>query len=244
MLSPKPWKMERVVWLMAALLASVSLGTLVVQGYQWALSKDDLKGQPSLLIMLVGTLTFHGVALVLVGVFLREHQITWRGAFGFNAPRRGRAILLAVFTCIIVLPIAWSLGELSQLVLLRLGRNPVAQQSVQALQTAASTYQQIYFGLVAVFLAPFVEEIVFRGIIYPSIKQMGYPTAALWATSLLFAFTHANLMTFVPLTVLAVILTFLYETTDNLLAPIVAHALFNATNFAWLLQQAPPGSGG
>ena len=39
----------------------------------------------------------------------------------------------------------------------------------------------------------------------------------------------------VPLAVLALMLTALYERTDNLLAPITAHVLFNALNFAMLL---------
>jgi membrane protease YdiL (CAAX protease family) len=42
-------------------------------------------------------------------------------------------------------------------------------------------------------------------------------------------------MTFVPLTVLAFTLIWLYERTDNLLAPILTHSLFNTTNFVWLL---------
>ena len=37
-----------------------------------------------------------------------------------------------------------------------------------------------------------------------------------------------NAPTFVPLFVFALALTWLYERTDNLLAPITAHALFNA----------------
>jgi membrane protease YdiL (CAAX protease family) len=44
-------------------------------------------------------------------------------------------------------------------------------------------------------------------------------------------------MTFVPLTILAVALTLLYEATDTLVAPIVTHSLFNAANFYWLLWQ-------
>ena len=43
-----------------------------------------------------------------------------------------------------------------------------------------------------------------------------------------------NAATFLPLAVLALLLTMLYERTDNLLAPISAHALFNALNFATL----------
>jgi membrane protease YdiL (CAAX protease family) len=42
-------------------------------------------------------------------------------------------------------------------------------------------------------------------------------------------------VTFVPLVVLALVLTALYERTDNLLAPVAAHVLFNALNFAELL---------
>jgi hypothetical protein len=75
---------------------------------------------------------------------------------------------------------------------------------------------------------------LFRGILYPAIKQAGFPRIALWSTVLLFAAVHLNAVTFLPLAVLALILTALYERTDNLLAPITAHALFNALNFVAL----------
>jgi membrane protease YdiL (CAAX protease family) len=44
-------------------------------------------------------------------------------------------------------------------------------------------------------------------------------------------------MNFLPLFVLALVLTVLYEKTNNLLAPIAAHSAFNAVNFAMLLLQ-------
>ena len=40
---------------------------------------------------------------------------------------------------------------------------------------------------------------------------------------------------FIPLFVLALALTWLYEKTGSLLAPIVAHSLFNAANLALLI---------
>ena len=70
---------------------------------------------------------------------------------------------------------------------------------------------------------PLVEEVLFRGILYPSVKQLGYPRLALWGTSLFFGLIHSNLMTFVPLTVLSLLLVWLYERTGNLLAPILTH---------------------
>lgn len=237
MLPEKPWKPHRVLWLFCALLACVSLGMLVVQGYASALKRDDNNPEVNLGVMLMGTLMFHGVAIVLVTGFLREHKITWREAFGFASPRLARALGLAIIAAAIVLPIAWSLGEVSRRLLEAVKIGAEAQQSVRALQNAASLDQQIYFAIVAILFAPFVEEVVFRGILYPTIRQQGYRQAALWGSSMLFALTHLNLMTFVPLAFLGVILAMLYETTRNLFAPILAHALFNAANYAWLLYQ-------
>ena len=87
-------------------------------------------------------------------------------------------------------------------------------------------------GLIAVLIAPIGEELLFRGIIYPTIKRLGYRQLALWTNVLLFAAIHANLPIILPLIVLALALTWLYEKTGNLLAPIAAHATFNALQFA------------
>ena len=111
---------------------------------------------------------------------------------------------------------------------------PEEQLPIRVLRASLSLGGRIALGAAAILLAPVAEEILFRGILYPAIKQAGYPRLALWGAALLFAAVHANLVTFVPLTVLALVLTALYERTNNLLAPIVAHALFNALNFVTL----------
>ena len=86
-------------------------------------------------------------------------------------------------------------------------------------------------------IAPVAEEFIFRGMLFPFIRQLGYPKLAWFGVSFLFALIHTNVPTFVPLFVLALALTWLYERTDNLLAPITAHALFNAANYIVLLWQ-------
>jgi membrane protease YdiL (CAAX protease family) len=185
----------------------------------------------------IGTLSFHGVALVLIRGFLREHELSWTEAFGLLTPRVGKALLLAVVVAFAVLPIAWSLGQLSAQVMNFLNLDPVVQGPVQLLETAASIPMKLLIGILAIVVAPCVEELVFRGLIYPTLKQHGFPRVALWGTSLLFAAIHSNLMTLLPLTFLAVVLTLLYETTDNLLAPILTHSVFNFVNFLWVLGQ-------
>jgi membrane protease YdiL (CAAX protease family) len=102
---------------------------------------------------------------------------------------------------------------------------------------ATSIQQLIVHGIAAIIFAPIVEEIIFRGVLYPAVKHYAGQRMALWGVSLLFALTHMNLTALIALTVLGIILTFLYETTRNLVAPIVAHSLFNAVNFAYMVFQ-------
>jgi membrane protease YdiL (CAAX protease family) len=243
MLSWKPWNPERVVWLLIAFIASNILGMIVVRGYSSALSKEEVDQPVNVLIMLAGTLTYQGATLVMIGVFLRIHRLNWSEAFGFKAPRLARTLGLAALAAALVIPLAMALGEVARRILEGAGRSPQVQESVKALQTTDSFEQQVYFGIITVIVAPFVEEVLFRGILYPTVKQFGFPRFAVWSTSILFAMFHVNAMAFVPLVFMAVILTLLYETTGNLLAPIVTHALFNATNLALLLRQmSQPGS--
>ena len=181
--------------------------------------------------------------MLLVWRFLREHDSTWDQGFGWRN-RPGHALLLGVAIGCVYLPIGWGLqwgcAELiSRLPQLHLQAKE--QEAVMTLQSAATGIDWISTGLIIIFLVPPAEELLFRGILYPAVKQRGYPSLALWMTALLFAGIHFNVVSFVPLTLLALVLTLLYERTNNLLAPIAVHALFNAVNLGklfWLQHQA------
>jgi hypothetical protein len=232
----KPWPLEffmrRLVMFLTFLYAGLALGA-------WAQHLLGTAAERSVLNMVIVTLCFQGAALVLISRFLREHQVGWGGAFGFGKPGQGRALLLGMIAAFIFLPIGWGLQMASAQLMTRIQIKPVAQQAVQALQDAEVWPDRIFLGVVAILLAPVAEEMLFRGILYPAIKQAGYPRVALWGTALLFAATHHNAPTFLPLTLLAIVLALLYEKTNNLLAPIVTHSLFNAMNFLvlYLVQQ-------
>ena len=178
--------------------------------------------------------SFQGATFFLAALLCRSQQMTWNEAFGFsNQPLR--ALSIASFVAVGTLVGAMILGAIASAVMLQLGMKPEAQQAVQMLQATESVWQRLFYGLVAILVAPAAEEILFRGLVYPSIKQMGFPRFALWGTSLIFAATHANAMALVPLTFVALMFTLLYEKTNNLLAPILAHSFFNAVNFGILI---------
>ena len=184
--------------------------------------------------ILLGTLGFQGVTWILIPRFLRYHQIGWQEAFGLRAPQRRRTLLVAGLMVIIILPAVWGLQFISGKVLAHFGWPPGEQMAVTLLTDVKSWWMRIYLCTFAVVLAPVAEEFIFRGMLYPFVKRLGHPRLALVGVSLAFALIHDDAATFVPLFVLAVILTWLYERSDSLLAPIAAHAVFNLINLAVL----------
>ena len=229
-LSEKPFRPESVLLLLFWLFFFLLLGTGLLS--MWPEPDPEQRGFAR---FAAGNIAFHGVALAVVLASLRAQRLTLSDAFGFRNGGPGRMAGFGVVMGLVALPAALGLNQLSIWCLNTMGIEVKIQDAVQAVQAADSLPKQVWLGVVAIGMAPVVEEILFRGILYPSIKQAGYPRTALWGTSLFFAVTHANLMTFVPLTFLAVVLTWLYERTDNLVAPIGAHATFNAVNFAFLI---------
>ena len=231
----KPWTLEtfprRLLALMVCAYGGLFLG-------MWVQRASGVSGaEASTWRMSLSTLSFQGAGLVLVVRFLREHQTSWAEGFGFLNQWR-QAVLLGLLAAVIFLPVGWGLQQASALVMTHLPHwkmQPQEQLPIHALRVSMSWGGRLALGAAAVLLAPVAEEVLFRGILYPAIKQLGHPRLALWGTSLLFAAIHMNAVTFVPLAALALVLTVLYERTNNLLAPITAHVLFNALNFAALL---------
>mgnify|MGYP002382398304 CR=1 FL=1 len=82
---------------------------------------------------------------------------------------------------------------------------------------------RLVIALFAVVLAPVVEELVFRGILFPALRDAGWPRAAMAVASLGFGLIHGNAAAFLPLSALGGFLAWLYLRTGNLWAPILAH---------------------
>lgn len=183
--------------------------------------------------MVISGLSFQGAALVLIGRFLREHGSSWGQGFGLGNAR-WRAVGVGLLTALAVLPVAWLIQLATMAWLAHLKMEADVQTAVQVLRSAPTWVARLPMGIVAVVLAPPAEEALFRGVLYPAIKQAGFPRLAWWGSAVLFAAIHWNLPSFLPLVLLALVLVWLYEKTGNLLAPITAHALFNALNFVAL----------
>ena len=223
--------MEPLLQLLIRLVMSFAVGALAASLVRRWLGSQAM--EDALLPLIISIVCLHGAALVVIALFVRDQETGWAEAFGFKN-QTGWAVLLGICVGIIVLPICWWLQSAMAQGLSQLGFDVAEQSAIRLLRDADAVWKQVVLGVFAVVIAPVAEELFFRGIAYPMLKQRVHPQFALWSTAVLFALIHGNVVIVVPLIVLAVALTLLYEWTDNLLACIVVHSLFNAANFGML----------
>jgi len=237
MLEEKQWNMDAVVRLFLLVMISWGLGG-VAAGILNYFTSTLPKGQSNFWQIVIFAVFIQIPTLVWVALFLRQHNINWKDAFGWHKCEPATAAAYGILAGLLFFPAAMGLEAFSEYAMRLVSLKPEEQAAVQELQDPSlGVLQKVFFGVMTVVLAPVVEETLFRGILYPALKRLGRPRLALWLSSALFALAHINMVTFLPLMAFAFVLVYLYETYENLLAPIVAHAVFNAANFILLVFQ-------
>jgi membrane protease YdiL (CAAX protease family) len=230
MVSVKNWDREAAKLLGLGILASMLLGWSL-SGLAGSLLSSFKKPDIQLVQFIISTMSFQGVTMVMIWFFLKEQRVSWNDAFGFWKMPVWRSAMIGTIAAAFMLVGTIFLGWLADKLMRLAGMTPQARTAVEVVMNSSSVGRKVYYGLAAVVLVPPAEELLFRGLIYPSVKQSGHPLLAVWGTSLLFAAIHFNILAMIPLLFVALALTLLYEATDNLLVAIFAHSLFNLANF-------------
>jgi len=91
--------------------------------------------------------------------------------------------------------------------------------------------------VVVAVVAPFSEEIFFRGFLYSAFKKAWGINAGLFLSSLLFALAHMEIYSFIPIFLIGWILAYMFEKTRSLFPVIFLHAIYNLILILLLLGQ-------
>ncbi len=89
----------------------------------------------------------------------------------------------------------------------------------------APNYVYIPNYVLAVIIVPIAEEIFFRGYIYRALRNKYSYKLSIIICAVIFAIMHFRYREFIPLFVIGVIFTYMYEKSRNIYVPIVAHTL-------------------
>ena len=193
---------------------------------------------------------------LLVGVLANALQCL--GAIGFLRSRLAvdgmrtratfsRAVAEGTIGFILVVPIVFAAAAFlgAVLPLLGLPRAPeVSHETLEILRAKANAVFTWTTLTHVVVLVPLAEELLWRGLMQPSMRAVGLPPlAAICTTSALFAAIHwtsipadGRVTGLVMLVILSTALGVLRDRTGGILAPAIAHGLFNALNVAMVLR--------
>lgn len=224
----KSWRLENVLSATStvALAWFVSLASVSVLA---AMVRQRGAELPALVPLVVVALGFHGTILVATQRLVRREHRTWPEAFGLDS-NAGKAVGLALGTLLVVAPAIYGAHAGMGVLLRALGQEPASQSAIDLLVESRG-WARLAIGLFAVALAPAAEEVLFRGLFFTTLRDAGFPRLAWIGTAVVFGAIHANLAAFVPLSLFGGYLAWLYWRTGNLLAPVVAHAVFNTIPF-------------
>jgi len=163
------------------------------------------------------------------------------------SPRRSRAMdialgLGALFVCFWLLGVANAVN----LQFLRVWHvlpdtNPFLEVLQHELQGPGRLWVYALMFLAAVVVAAVAEEILFRGLLYNVLRRYLDRWTAAVGAALIFSFIHGVVSNLWSLFLLALVLTWLYERTGRLLAPIVLHAANNTIALVLVLMGVTQG---
>jgi membrane protease YdiL (CAAX protease family) len=214
------------------------IGMLLVPQFITLLNKAGLSVNP-LVVSVIGILAITTVIVwpTLFGVSFRDvreligFQIGGLARFMKNlviAPVVYLGSLVAFFTLIA----AYAVLLQSMDVEVSQGAHPI----VPILISSESSLTTVLIVILAVGVAPFVEEIMFRGALYTWMRSHLGILSSIVLSAFIFAAVHPQgLIGIAPLMIIGMVLALLREWRQSLVAPMVAHACFNAGTLVMVL---------
>ena len=206
-----------------SMLGVEGLAELGPEGLEQFLTSADFL-QRLVIAGLVASIALQGGILFTAWLFsVSKYRCGWR-ALGFRSFNRKRALLLVL----VVLGIGVLVNVLYELLIVYLGMEPPPAVPPEFTQGGFSL---VMLSLLAVLVAPFAEEIFFRGFIFSGIgNRYGYGWGAI-LSALIFALVHVltlwQLGVMVPIFLLGLLLAWLYMRTGSIWPCIFTHFAYN-----------------
>ncbi|MEO5754242.1 MAG: type II CAAX endopeptidase family protein [Chthoniobacterales bacterium] len=168
-----------------------------------------------------------GFSLAVVGILT---ALLWVRGFsvlslgGFSRLGFGRIVSTAAVLLFAAYPLLFAADGISRWFL---GEGAGKQQIVEMFTGSETLQQRILIIVLAVAIAPFAEEFIFRFFLYGVLKRYLGRWPGLVLNALLFGAVHVHLPSLGPLFVLGGCFTLAYEWSGSILVSMTMHALFN-----------------
>src|SRR5574344_1427053 len=119
---------------------------------------------------------------------------------------------------------------LTNLIMKVLDGTPILDNAMRLMENAFSaqnTLQGMIILLVIIIGAPFVEELLFRGVLFEELNRVVSTKTTIILTALIFALYHFNILQTPNTFFMGLILAYVYYNTRSIKAPIIVHLTNN-----------------
>jgi len=182
----------------------------------------------------IGYFAFVGIMTCGIIEWIRNRRVV--DLFGLRELSLPKIIVISILGGVASLLIcAWAVGEFSSQYLEGVFGELEVQEPVKMFQESKSIVHLSLSILMACIAAPVVEEFLFRGYMYGTLRRLTNPVFAAVIIGGLFAVVHGNLPALLPLWVFSILLCLAYEMTRCLWVPVGMHVFFNAANIVLML---------
>ena len=203
-----PWKpIDNWIGLFLLALIDVALLATALTGVSTKLAQSAIL----ILVQLVYLLP-----LVIVFAYRRVNPMSLGfGMFDWSTLGLGCGLLIVSYAIILA----------HNAILMFLG---VDTQGEQILQLFATLDSPVWFILVGVIFAPFVEELFFRGFLFQGFRQKYGWVGGAFLSSIIFGLAHLDLVALIPTSILGFLLAYMYHRSNSVWPGIILHVLVNA----------------
>ena len=178
--------------------------------------------------------TFHFIQLFLfitgTGLYLRLRGLKLQ-VIGLSFPGFKKLLLVWLGGYMGMVPVIVASGLISHALLPqeKMSSNPI----LYVLLSNESMQYRLLLGLLLTVYAPLMEEILFRGVLYRTLRIKFTPLFAISLSAFIFAFLHSDPLGFLPIFSIGFVLAFIAERSGTLFPGMLIHSLWNAGPF-WM----------
>jgi uncharacterized protein len=204
-----PWKFID-NWIGVALLALIDVALFALV---------TLKGLRTELAQSAAIMLLELAYLLPVILILAWRRVPWKslgfGKFEWKTLGIGCGLLIGAYAIILV----------HNVILYLLG---VDTQGEEIFKLFAELKSPVWFVIVAVIVAPLVEETFFRGFLFQGLRQRYGWISSMLLSSAIFAAAHLDLVALIPTFILGNVLAYMYHKSNSIWPGVILHFLVNA----------------
>jgi uncharacterized protein len=220
--TPPPSAPKPATWSASDTWLGLGLLVLVIAAYLLGIAQLETSRTMSLFVVA----TFEFLLLIPIAIIFFWRRVPWLALglnrFNPNTLAIGCGLLVAVYIVVII----------NNLIMMALG---IITQADVVSDLLGEIDSPLLFAFVTAIVAPFTEELFFRGFLFKGLREKYGWVNALMFSSIIFALFHGQVATLIPTFLLGALFAYMYQRSESVFPGMLLHFAVNSIGVIVLL---------